>query len=70
METTDKNLPETLEIYSVDRVIISDKSTIDHEVVYGMNISYWMDHDNDAENRINRIFDLLFEEVIKDRGSG
>lgn len=57
----------TLSIFCVDTVTIKDKMTFDSCTVDGVQVTYWQDDDEDIEKRIDSIFEMLFEEVIKTR---
>ena len=54
-------------MFCVDLLNAKDKVTFDSAVVQGLHVTYWMEDDN-VEERINNAFDILFEEVLKDRG--
>ena len=41
--------------------------TFDSCLVEGIQITYWQDDDEDMEARIESVFAMLFEEVIKTR---
>lgn len=56
----------TLEVFCFDSVGIKDKMTFDSCIVDGIEVTFWMDDDEDMEERINRMFDIFFEEVEKD----
>ena len=58
---------ETLSIFCSDSVGVKAKMTFDSSVVDGIQITYWQDDDEDMEERIESVFAMLFEEVIKTR---
>ena len=58
----------TLSISCSDSVGVKDKTTFDSCIVDGIKVTYWMDDDEDIEERINRMFDIFFEEVVKNVG--
>jgi len=55
-----------LEVFCFDSVGVKDKMTFDSCVVNGIEVTFWMDDDEDIEERINKMFDIFFEEVEKD----
>ena len=59
---------ETLLISCFDSIGVKDKTTFDSCIVDGIQVTYWMDDDEDIEERINRMFDIFFEEVVKNVG--
>lgn len=76
METTNKNYAnglveeiegETLSVFCSDSVGVKAKMTFDSCLVEGVQITYWQDDDEDIEERIENVFAMLFEEVIKTR---
>lgn len=58
---------DLLKILCIDRIVIKDKVTFDSCIIQGVQVTYWMDDDIDIEERINTIFDILFEDVLKTR---
>ena len=58
---------KTLSVFCVDTVGVKAKMTFDSSVVDGIQVTYWQDDDEDIEERIESVFAMLFEEVIKTR---
>jgi hypothetical protein len=58
---------EPLLIFCFDSVSVKDKVTFDSCMVQGVQVTYWMDDYEDLEEKVNGMFDILFEEVMKDR---
>ena len=56
---------KTLSIFCSDSVGVKAKMTFDSCLVEGIQITYWQDDDEDMEARIESVFAMLFEEVIK-----
>lgn len=56
-----------LHIFCFDSVNLKDKINFDSSVVEGIQVAHWAD-DEDIEERFAGMFDLLFQEVIKNRG--
>lgn len=52
-----------------DSVGVIDKTTFDSCMVGGIHVTFWSEDYYDGEERINRMFDALFEEVVKSRDS-
>lgn len=61
--------PKTLLVSCADSVGVIDKTTFDSCVVGGIHVTFWSEDYDDGEERINRMFDALFEEVVKSRDS-
>lgn len=59
---------KTLSVFCSDSVGVKDRTTFDSCVVDGIQFTFWMDDDKDVIERVNRMFDILFEEMVKDRG--
>ena len=58
---------ETLSIFCCDSVGVKARITFDSCLVEDVQITYWQDDDEDIEERIESVFAMLFEEVIKTR---
>ena len=58
---------ESLRIFCFDSVSVKDKATFDSFMVQGVQVTYWMDDDEDVEEKVSGMFDILFEEVMKER---
>lgn len=54
---------ECLYLSCFDEVAVIDRTTFDSCVVDGLQITFWLE--DDAEERVNKMFDLLFAEMIK-----
>jgi hypothetical protein len=55
----------TLSIICVDTIEVKARVTFDSEVVDGIQVTYWMDDDSEILRRIDKMFDYLFEEVLR-----
>jgi len=58
---------KVLSVFCYDSIDIRARVTFDSCLVEDVQITYWMDDAPDAKERINNMFDFLFEEVIKNR---
>jgi len=58
---------KTLTVFCSDSVGVKARTTFDSCVVDGIQVTYWQDDDEDIEKRIESVFAMLFEEVIKTR---
>lgn len=58
---------DLLKILCIDTIVIKDKVTFDSCIIQGVQVTYWMDDVEDVEVRINTIFDIFFEDVLKTR---
>ena len=58
---------EPLLVFCFDLVNVKDKTTFDSCMVQGVQVIYWMDNDENIQEKVNGMFDILFEEVMKDR---
>ena len=67
MDQKKKQKVKTLSIFCSDSVGVKAKMTFDSCLVEGIQITYWQDDDEDMEARIESVFAMLFEEVIKTR---
>ena len=56
-----------LSIFVMDNVVAKARVTFDSEMFQGMKVVYWMGDEGDTVQRIENIFDILFEEVLKTR---
>ena len=59
---------DTLSVSCFDSIGVKDRTTFDSCVVDGIKFTFWMDDDEDATERVDRMFDILFEEMVKDMG--
>ncbi len=57
----------TLRIFCFDTVILKDKMTFDSCRIKDIQVTYWMDDENDIKESLKGMFDILFEEVMKNR---
>ncbi|MCX6754054.1 MAG: hypothetical protein NTV03_03305 [Candidatus Nomurabacteria bacterium] len=55
-----------LSVFCFDSVGVKDRTTFDSCVIDGIQFTFWMDDDEDVVERVNRMFDTLFEEMVKD----
>lgn len=55
----------SLYVSCFDAVFVKDKTTFDSCVIQGVNITFWMEDEENVGERINKMFDILFEETIK-----
>ncbi len=62
-KTPDKTLP----ISFADSVEAKAGVPLDSSVIQGVQVTFVMDDDKDIVERINDVFDILFEEVLKTR---
>lgn len=53
---------ECLQVSCFDSIEVTDRTTFDSCVVNGLQVTFWLE--DDAEERINKMFDLLFEGMI------
>lgn len=67
-ELENKTDDKTLSVFCFDSVGVKDRTTFDSCVVDGIQFTFWMDDDKDMEERVNGMFDILFEEMVKDMG--
>ena len=58
---------DTLSVFCFDSVDVQSRVTFDFSWVQDVQVTYWMEDSADVELRINGVFDILFEEVIKTR---
>jgi len=56
-----------LSIFCSDMVGVSARVTFDSCTIDGIQVTFWMDEDEDIKERVNNMFDILFEEVVKSR---
>ena len=54
-----------LSINLTDEIGVKARVTFDYEIFQGYQVTFWQDDDTDVIERVNSIFDLLFEEVLK-----
>ena len=64
----EKEPEKILSVFCFDEIEVRARVTFDSCMVEGIQVTYWMDDAPDVEERINSMFDILFEEVIKTRG--
>lgn len=56
---------KTLSVFCSDAIDVKARVTFDCCVVEGVQVTYWIDDAPDIETRINGMFAILFEEIIK-----
>jgi hypothetical protein len=56
-----------LSVFCFDAVKVCARVTFDSCMFEGIQVTFWQDDAPDLEDRINDMFDILFEEVIKTR---
>lgn len=56
-----------LHIFCFDSVNLKDKTTFDSCMVEKINITFWDDDEENNQERFKGMFDILFEEVMKNR---
>ncbi len=66
-EIVEQSEPKTLEVFCSDSIGVRARTTFDACVVEGVKITYWQDDDSDSNERIDRLFDMFFDDVIKTR---
>lgn len=47
-----------------DSIQVTDRTTFDSYMFDGLQVTFWME-DEKAEERVNKMFDLLFQELKK-----
>lgn len=57
-----------LHVFCFDSVNLKDKITFDACIVDGIQVTYWMEDESDIKEILKGMFDILFKEVIKNRG--
>lgn len=68
INTTNENVtPKTLLVSCADSVSTIDKTTFDSCVIQGMRVTFWEGDEEDMRERVNKMFDVLFAEVVKSR---
>lgn len=61
---------KTLSVFVHDLIDVRARVTFDSCMFEDIQVTYWFDDAPDVEERINGMFDILFEEVIKTREKG
>ncbi len=64
-DLTTESLQVVLLVELHDHVDVKARVTFDYEIFQGYQVTFWQDDDTDVIKRVNSIFDLLFEEVLK-----
>lgn len=59
---------QTLEVFCFDSVGLKDRTTFDDCIIDGVKVTFWTDEEEDIQERLKRMFDILFKEMIKNRG--
>ncbi|MCR4334746.1 MAG: hypothetical protein NUV47_03420 [Patescibacteria group bacterium] len=65
MKKTNDN--EILSIFCSDSVNVKARVTFDECMIGKVHVTYWMENAKDYQQRIDDVFDILFDEVIKNR---
>ena len=65
MKKINKSENSTLSINVFDSVIVQAKMTFESCTIDGIQATYWGEDEDQIEEKINRIFDILFDEMIK-----
>jgi len=68
-KTNEVNGQKVLSVFCIDSVGVIDRTTFDSCSVGGVHVTFWSEEYEDAEERINRMFDALFNEVVKSSDS-
>lgn len=63
----DDNQVETLSIFCVDSVTVTDRLTFNSCLIQGVRMTYWQEEATNPDKMLNDIFDILFEEVLVNR---
>ncbi len=58
----------TLEVFCVDSIGVKDRTTFDARKVDKVQVTFWAEDEQDIEERLKGMFDILFREMIKNRG--
>lgn len=69
-KTTDGGGANTLFIFCVDTVAVNDKATFDSTLYRGIHVTHWLEDADDTEARVEKMFDVLFDEVVRRREEG
>ena len=67
IELYNKSKSDTLSVSCFDSIEVKARVTFDFIIFKGIQVTYWMDDDEEIKQRINGIFDLIFEELIKNK---
>ena len=70
INTTNKSESDVVRpllVSCADSISVIDKTTFDSCVFKGIHVTFWSEDYEDGEERINRMFDVLFSEVVKSR---
>ena len=55
----------TLSIFCTDTIAVEARMTFSEFLVPGLKITYWFEEAEDYQQRIDSIFDIIFDEVFK-----
>lgn len=55
----------TLSVFCVDSIGVKARVTFDSCITQGIQCTFWMDEEENFEEKINSMFDILFEEMLK-----
>lgn len=68
INTINENVaPKILLVSCADSVGIVDKTTFDSCVIQGVQVTFWAEDEEGVEEGVNKMFDVLFAEVVKSR---
>jgi len=68
-EINKKEEKSVLSINVFDSLTVQAKMTFDSCLVDGIQFTYWMEDESEIQERIDGIFDILFDEMIKNENS-
>ncbi|MCX6752436.1 MAG: hypothetical protein NTZ87_02955 [Candidatus Nomurabacteria bacterium] len=63
----EKESEKILSVFCSDSIDVRARVTFDSYVFEGIQVTFWQDDAPDLVERVNSMFDILFEEVIKTR---
>lgn len=56
-----------LEVFCFDSIKLKDKTTFDSCAIKDIRVAYWAEDEENVDERLAGMFDILFQEVIKNR---
>ena len=56
---------EFLEVSCIDILEVKARVTFDSEMFQGIQVTYWVEDETKLQERLEKTFDLLFDEVLK-----
>ena len=66
IDELDESGNKILSVFCIDTLEVKARVTFDSCLVDGIQFTFWMDDNEDMVERVNRMFDILFEEMVKD----